>query len=558
MKLSFLKRFLISLAGKRHYHNFLAGCSDVQKAQEKLLAEIIERNENTAFGKEHHFADIRSPQDYMKRVPIRDFEAHRPYINRIINGESDILFPGRPICYSVTSGTTDEHKHIPVSESGYKTFTRLNRIWFYSCLLENPELFNGYTLAPVSPAVEGYLADGVSFGSLSGMSYLNVPGIIKTTFSTPYAVLTMSDYSRKYYAIMRGALAKDITYVVCASPSNLLKLHQTVVDNFEDMIRDIREGTLRSDVLAAVDAKEREAVLAYYKPDPKRADHLETLYKQYGKEILPAHYFPHIKLVNTWKQGNFKRIVPKIEKLFAPTTNIRAMGYQASEARAGIVLQNNWSFSLLAHDGYYYEFIAEKDKEKAEPPIKLLHELEPGQRYYILITNDSGLFRYDINDLIEVAGTYKGSPTIRFIQKGAGITNVTGEKLSEQQVISAAEKAAQELDLSIPFYTMFCDYEKGAYTKYVEFDGHIADDSKKAFMAAVDGHLSEINPEYKLKRGTDRLALPKLRELKPSSHELFKEHLIRSKLAKDGQFKDLYLQSKSHIREILEELRLTR
>lgn len=556
MKLTLLKKFLISLAGRSHYNNFLKGCSDVQKAQEELLIDILKRNEETLFGKEHTFAQINSPKEFMQKVPIRDFEAHRPYINRIIAGESDILFPGRPICYSMTSGTTAEHKYIPVSERYYETFTRLNRIWFYSCILENPELFDGYTLAPVSPAVEGHLADGVSFGSLSGMSYLNVPGIIKTTFSTPYEILTMSDYSRKYYAIMRGALAKEITYVVCASPSNLFKLHQTVVDNFEDMVRDIREGTLRADVLAAVSPKDQTKVAAYYKADPKRADHLEKLYKQYGKDILPAHYFPNVKLVNTWKQGNFKRILPKIEKLFAPTTHIRAMGYQASEARAGIVLQNNWSFSLLAHDAYYYEFIEEQHREKKNPPITLLHELEQGKRYYMLITNDSGLFRYDINDLIEVAGLYKGSPTIRFIQKGAGVTNVTGEKLSEQQVITAAEWAAEELKLSIPFYTMYCDYKKGTYTKYVEFDGHITEDAKNAYLAAVDGHLADINPEYKVKRGTDRLALPQLRELKPSSHELFKEQLIDRNLAKDGQFKDLYLQSKGHIQEILEELRL--
>lgn len=556
MKLSFLKRFLISLAGKSHYRNFIKGCSDVKKTQEELLMDILKRNENTQFGKEHNFADINSPRDYMKKVPIRDFEAHRPYINKIISGESDILFPGRPIAYSMTSGTTSEHKYIPVSESYYKTFTRLNRIWFYSCILENPELFDGYTLAPVSPAVEGHLADGVGFGSLSGLSYLNVPGIIKTTFSTPYAVLTMEDYSLKYYAIMRGALAKDITYVVCASPSNLFKLHQTVVDNFEDMIDDIRRGTLREDVLAGVAEKDRNEVTAYYKADPARAEALEKLYKKHGKEILPAHYFPNIKLINTWKQGNFKRIIPKIEKLFAPTTNIRAMGYQASEARAGIVLQNNWSFSLLAHDGYYYEFIEEQHRDQKNPPIKLLHELEPDRRYYMLITNDSGLFRYDINDLIEVAGFYKGSPTIRFIQKGAGITNVTGEKLSEQQVITAAERAAKELDLSIPFYTMYCDYEAGTYTKYVEFDGQVNDAKKSAFMAAVDGHLAEINPEYKVKRGTQRLDLPILRELKPASHESLKEELIRRKMAKDGQFKDLYLQSKAHMREILEELRV--
>lgn len=554
MKLTFLKKLLIAIAGKRHYNNFTKECWNIKQAQDKILSEIINRNKNTLFGKEHSFGKITTPQEYAKQVPIRDFEEHRPYINQIIEGKSDILFPGRPISYNVTSGTTSEHKYIPVSESYQKSFTRLNRIWFYSCILENPELFDGFTLAPVSPAVEGTLSDGVTFGSLSGNSYLNVPAIIKTTFSTPYPILTIGDYSLKYYALMRGALAKDITYVVCASPSNLFKLHQTVLENFEDMVKDIRTGSLRQDALNALPSEEQKSILAYYKADPNRADELEALYKKHGKNLLPAHYFPNIKLVNTWKQGNFKRILPKIERLFAPTTNIRAMGYQASEARAGIVLKNDWDYSLLAHNAYYFEFIEEKDREKENPEVKLLHELELGKRYYLLITNDSGLYRYDINDLVQVCGFYKESPKFRFLQKGAGVTSITGEKLSEQQVITAAEHAAKELNLSIPFYTMYCDYEKGGYTKYVEFDGHLKGDDKSRFMRVIDDYLSEINPEYKVKRGTKRLNAPELRELKPASHESFKQILIEKKLAKDGQFKDLYLQSKEHVREILETL----
>lgn len=554
MKLTFLKKFLIALAGKRHYKNFVKGCDNIADEQEALLLSMLAKNQETSFGKDHNFQTIDSIEAFKNSVPIRTFEQHRPYINKIISGGSDILFPGRPISYSMTSGTTAEHKYIPVSEAYHKDFTRLNRIWFYSCILENPELFAGYTLAPVSPASEGILDDGVSFGSLSGKSYLNVPGIIKTTFSTPYEILTIPNYSIKYYGIMRGALAKDITYIVCASPSNLIKLHQTVVDNIEDLITDIRHGTLRADVLAQLTEEKKKSVLSFYKPDPQRADELEKLYKRFGKEIIPADYFPNIKLINTWKQGNFKRLLPKIRKLFAKTTMIRAMGYQASEARAGIVLKNNWDFSLLAHCSYFYEFIEEKDRDLQNPPTKLLHELCKGKRYYILITNNSGLYRYDINDLIEVSGFYKQSPQIAFIQKGAGVTNITGEKLSEQQVIIATEHAAREHSLRIPFFTMFCDYENQSYTKYVEFDGHVGVDEKRRFMETVDGHLAEINPEYKVKRGTERLSFPEMKELRSSSHEAFKQILIEKKMAKDGQFKDLYLQNKSQIKDILDSL----
>ncbi len=549
-----LKKLLMTLAGKRHYKKLIKSCSAVEETQRKLMMDIIHRNKNTAFGKDHNFNSISNIKEFQEQVPIRDFEEHRPYINRIIAGESDILFPGRPISYSMTSGTTAEAKYIPISETYQQSFTKLNRIWFYSCLRGNPEIFNGRTLTTVSPAEEGVLSDGVSYGSLSGKSYLNCPPILKTTFTSPYPVIDIADYQKKYYAIMRGALACNVTYVVCASPTNLIKLHQTVIDNFDDMVKDIRNGTLKEDILDIIPEEKRAEVRRYYKPAPERADELEQLWKLHGKNLLPAHYFPNIKVINTWKQGNFKRVFPKVRELFAKTTNIRAMGYQASEARAGIVLENDWDYSLLAHTSYFYEFIEENERESENPNIKLLHELEEGKRYYILITNDSGLFRYDINDLISVCGHYKQSPKIMFIQKGAGITSITGEKLSEQQVITAVEHASEKLKISVPFFLMFCDLDKMSYTKYVEFASDIEEDMKKSFITVVDTHLSEINPEYRVKRGSGRLDQPSIKELKPLSHENYKQILIKNNYARDGQFKDLYLQTKDHVREILESL----
>lgn len=553
-KYSLLKRILIIIAGKKHFNNFVKSLNAIEEHQNKVLLDIITRNQNTAFGIDHNFAQITDFESFRANVPVRDFEDHRPYINRVINGESDVLFKGRPICYNMTSGTTAEAKYIPVSDSYNRKFTRLNRIWYYSWMKETPSVFSGRSLSAVSPAVEGYCQDGVPYGSLSGNSYQNVPAILKTTFTSPYEVITMEDYGKKYYAMMRGALACDITCITCASPSNLLKLHQTVIENFQDMVNDIRFGTLRADVLEGIPAESRKEVAHYYNADPERADELEKLYAAHGTELKPKHYFPNLLIVNTWKQGNFKRIIPQLEGMFPDTTAIRAMGYQASEARAGVVLFNNWDFSLLAHDSYFYEFIEESERGWANPKVKLLHELEKGKRYYIFITNDSGLYRYDINDIVEVTGYYEGSPKIAFVQKGDGITNVTGEKLSEQQVIMATEYAANKLKLSVPFFMMYCSHEEMSYTKYVEFANNPSTELKELFIQEFDQFLTEINPEYRVKRGTARLHGPELKELKPASYESLKQELILQKRARDGQFKDLYLHSKKHVRDILETL----
>jgi hypothetical protein len=551
---AWLKKNLVYLIGSPLMRQFEKASFDVVGTQEKLLMSIVDRNRQTLFGKEHSFAAIKTTRDFQKAVPIRDFESHRPYINRMIQGEADILIAGKPIAFNITSGTTDKPKYIPVSQNYYNSFGSLNRLWFYSCLRDNPTLFNGHSLSAVAPAVDGYFTDGTPYGSTSGHGYKSIPAILKRTYSSPYSYICIRDYIKKYYALVRGALSFDISYIVCPSPSNVLKFHQTVVEHFADLVKDIRDGTLRPDVLAEIEPEKRASTLAFYKPDPRRARQLEAIMREHGNNLVISHYWPNVACVNTWKQGNFHRIIPSVKKLFGPTTAIREFGYQASEARAGLVLGNDWDYSLVATTVYYFEFIPEDEKTSPAPRILLAHELEAGKRYFILITNNSGLYRYDINDLIEVRGFYHQMPLIAFIRKGEGMTSLTGEKLSEIQVMQAIDDVAHNLNLTIPFFTMFCDEEAMRYILFVEFPSNTSRHNKDIFGLEFDIRLREINPEYEIKRGSQRLDAPILKELLPDSYTRFKEMLITRGLARDGQFKDAYLRTKQFFLPILNEL----
>ncbi len=554
---AWLKKAMIHMVGMPLMSKFNKASKDTETTQNTLLRNIIEKNATSSFGKEHGFQNIKSVDEFRQAVPIRDFEGHRPYIDRMVKGEADVLFSGKPISYNTTSGTTDKPKFIPVSQDYFVSHNQYNRLWFYSCLKDNPRLFDGHSLSAVSPAVDGHVEDGTPFGSVSGAAYQQIPGILKKTHSAPYSVVCIRDYIKKYYALMRGALARNITYIVCPSPSNLLKFHQTVVENMADLIRDIHDGTLRQDVLAEVDKEDQAATKAFFNhSNPKRAKKLETLFNQHGQELKTHHYWPNVACVNTWKQGNFARLIPAVKELFTESTALRAFGYQASEARAGLVLGNDWDTSALVTNIYHFEFIEEQDRHTDNPKTLLAHELEREKRYFILITNDSGLYRYDINDLIEVSDFYNTIPLVKFIQKGEGITSITGEKISELQVIQAVDDIAKQMGIQIDFFNMYCDEELGMYTLYVEFATQTSRHDKDAFIAEFDIRLREINPEYEIKRGSKRLEAPALKELRPDSYNLFKEKLISHKHAKDGQYKDSYLRKKPIFKKILEELSL--
>lgn len=547
------RKLLITLVGKPCLTKFLFLSKDVKKTQKEVLNTILISARDTAYGKDHNFKKIKTIEDYRKAVPIGNYEYHRPYVERMFKGESDVLFTGRPMFYNTTSGTTAKPKFIPVSKDYFENaFINTNKLWLYTCLLENPHIYDGQSLSAISTDEEGHVEDGTAYGSISGAAAKHIPSVLKSTFSVPYPIITIKDYQKKYYAMMRCALPSNITFIISPSPSNLLRFHQTIVESFDDIIKDIRDGTLRRDVADAIPSQYREKILSGFKTDLNKSKELEKLFHKYGNDLKPKHYWPNLELVNTWKLGNFALLLPKLEGYFPSKTVVRSFGYQASEARAGIVLSNNWEYSVFAAHIYHFEFIEVEDRFKTNPTIYCADELEVGKRYYVFFSNGSGLYRYDINDIIEVVGYYNTIPTFKFIQKGEGITSITGEKISEEQVVIATEYSSKASGVSIDFYLLFCDEKELRYKFFIEFTQPVSKTDIEMFNSIFDKRLKEINPEYEVKRGTRRLALPTILPVCKGARELFKKMLVDEGYTREGQYKEICLSNK---RENLDKLK---
>jgi hypothetical protein len=550
-----VKKIALSIAGKPLMKKLDNASKDIKASQQRVLDGILGASKETVFGQEHKLALVRNAADFARAVPIRDFEGHRGYIDRMCRGEKNILFPGKPLFYNTTSGTTDKPKLIPVSKEYYeRAYAGISRLWFYTCLRDNPKLFNGQNLSAVAPAVEGTVEDGTPYGSISGVVYKNIPGILKDLYSTPYPVICIRDYQKKYYAMMRYGLGTAISYIITVNPSTLLQFHRTVLDNAQDLVKDIRDGTLRSDVAAEIDRREREAMLKQLRPNPARARELEKLIGMHGKDLRPRHYWPDMVCINTWKQGNCALILPKLEGFYPVSTVYREFGYQASEARAGLVLGNEWDYSVLLAHIYYFEFIEEHRRNDANPPVLGAHQLEIGKSYYLLFTNGSGLYRYDINDLVRVTGFYGEFPLFEFLQKGEGVTSLTGEKISEQQVMKAVDEACRARGCKVEFYTMFCDEKAFCYSLFVEFGSGFSGHTKRSFLQSVDAHLKFMNPEYTAKRGSNRLREPVLVELVPNAYERLKQLLLERGLVREGQYKVSCLRKEQDMLAAYKEL----
>ncbi|MBD3242984.1 MAG: auxin-responsive protein [Chitinivibrionales bacterium] len=549
------RRFLVTVAGGKHYKAFDRTSKDLRGTQEAVLKRMLDQVRNTAFGRDYSLASVKTIEDYRKAVPIGDFETHRPYVERMMRGERDVLFPGKPIIYNVTSGTTNKSKMIPISREYYEaSVSSMNRLWLYSVMRDNPRIYDGKSLSAVSPAEEGVTEDGTPYGSVSGIGYRDIPNVLKSTYSFPYAVICIRDYPEKYYAMVRFALEHNITFIISPSPSNLIRFHQTVVDSFGDLVKDIRDGTLRQSAASGLPDEGRDEVMRMLKPNAARARELEKLMSTHGKELRPRHYWPNIACVNVWKQGNFALKLPDIEDYFGEQTVFRAFGYQASEGRLGLVLNNDWDYSVLAHYVYHVEFIDVAERDSEQPRTLQAHEVEKGKRYFVVFTNGSGLFRYDINDMVEIVDFYNQVPLFRFLQKGEGVTSLTGEKLSELQAIDAVAHAARTCSTDVRNYVLCCDEAAMKYRLFAEFHPETPKDTKRAFMKEFDNRLCAINREYEAKRHSERLEAPDLRELCYDSYELLKQRRIANGMGRAGQYKDIYLTNKPALIHVLESL----
>lgn len=513
-------------------------------AAERTLRDILTISKDTVYGKEHHFDRILSATSaedlfrlYQQYVPVNDsFETLRPYVERHKNGEKDILFPGKPDMYATTSGTTSEPKWVPMTHKYLKdVYGKMTHIWIWNFICHRSRIFGGHLFTTVGKELEGYAPDGTIFGSVSGVLVRDVPSIIKKHYTAPACVMSIDDYAARNYTLMRLALQyRDVTLWATANPSTILELLRTLNENTLEMIDDIEHGTLswNFDISDYI----REELADYMKPEPKRAQELRDLFEKYGK-LEPKHFWPWLQLLSTWKCGNTKIYMEKYMDQFNwDKTFYQELGYIATECRFGFSLDETNESVLFPHF-HYYEFVEESELDNPHKNYLQIHQLEQGKRYCAYVTTYSGLFRYNMNDLVEVGGKFYNTPTVHMISKVNGIVSMTGEKLYEPQFIDAVHKAEKELEIKTKFFVGFADIQESKYHFYFEFaDEKIDQKTADKFAQVVDKKLQEINNEYESKRASFRLHDPQAHILLNNAYARFKAACLRDGF-RDGQFK---------------------
>ena len=538
---AFVPNFLLGMAGGMQYLKLKSVSRNPRRTSEQTLRGILNYAKDTVYGREHHFAEILAAKDdkelyalYQQYVPAQEYEALRPYVERHKNGEANVLFPGKPIMYATTSGTTKEPKWVPITDVYLNSvYGKMTKVWLFNFIKNRPKVFTGKIVSIVGKVIEGYAPDGTVFGSVSGVTQRDCPKFVKKLYASPADVFSITDYNARYYAIMRMGIERNITLIVTVNSSTIVEMQNNVNEFYDQYVDDIEHGTLNKDL--NISPEIRAAIRPYLKPNPERAAELRALKQKYGT-VLPKHYWPNLQILNTWKCGNTKVYVYKFEHSFPEQMLHQEFGYFSSECRFGLVLDDTNNTVLFPHF-HYYEFIEEHDLENEHPHFLQLHELEQGKRYCPFVTTYAGLYRYNMNDLVEVGPNFVNTPTVHMIQKVNGIVTMTGEKLHERQFIEAVHAAEKELQMPVKFFVGFADLSISAYHFYYEFE-NLATTQQQAelFTQKVDQVLQQSNIEYKAKRESFRVKDPVTHRLQCESFEHFKAQCI-AEGARDGQFK---------------------
>ena len=328
-------------------------------------------------------------------------------------------------------------------------------------------------------------------------------------------------------------------YAVLLGVLTLVKLLSVLAVSRSALLHDITRNTFsRADELSA---EVRAVVAPRLSCTPHRVAELQTILASSRPTF--AELWPELRLVSTWTGGSCRIPLASVRPALPPGARIAELGYLASELRGTLVADMERNAGTPTIHENFFEFVERDDWDAGRKTFRTIEQIEKGKEYYIIPTTGSGLYRYFMNDIVRVTGSFHATPTIEFVQKGKGVTSITGEKLYESQVIDAVRGAEEETGLASEFFLMLADATRQVYCLVVECSAR-SQTWRRGTLESVERKLGELNVEYAAKRASGRLQHLELLLVRPGTGEAYKRHCLQQG-QREGQFKLIALQYQS-------------
>ena len=323
--------------------------ADAVGTQQKVFEYLLKNACKTQFGKDHHFSSIKTYADFKKNVPVRDYEALSDYIKKVVAGESDVLWKGKPLYFAKTSGTTSGVKYIPISHEsiGFHINGARDALLNYVHETGRGDFLDG-KLMFLSGSPEMEKKNGIFVGRLSGIVNHHVPGYLKTNQKPSYETNCMDDWEEKLDKIIDETIGQPMTLISGIPPWAQMYFDRIVV----------RTGKKIKDVF----------------PD-------FSLFVYGGVNFEP------------YKTKLFETIGKKIDSIETYPASEGFIAFQDSQKEEGLL--------LLLNSGIFYEFIPAEEYFNENPTRLSIGEVELNKNYALIMNTNAGLWGYSIGDTVK-------------------------------------------------------------------------------------------------------------------------------------------------------------
>jgi hypothetical protein len=470
---------------------FRGSRSAVRGTQLRVLRSILRNNRDSDFGRTHGFARIRCVRDYRERVPARGWEGFAAQVRRISEGGSAVLTEEPVLLLEPTGGSTDAAKLVPYTRALRREFDRGIKAWVFHLFAWKPRCLSGSIYFSITPfgAARGRTPSGIPIGFEDDRDYLTglARRFSESALAAPRELARIRDPDSFRYVTLLFLLKRaDLAVISIWNPTFFMLLMKPLERLASSLIRDIRTGRIGGTI--DLEPRLRAALERKLGRSPRRAAELSRIL---GRGLRPeaayAGIWPRLRIISCWADANAAAPAADLARMF-PRAAIQPKGLLSTEGFVSLPLGTRYG-AALGIRGHFYEFL------KGETPV-LAHELERGARYEVVLTTGGGLYRYRTRDQVEAVGRWGGIPLVRFTGRTDAVSDMFGEKLSEEHVRSAVE-AGLSLHGIRPSFWVVSPERPGAdgfYTLFLE-----AADARAAgiLRAAEEIELRlRDNPQY--------------------------------------------------------------
>jgi hypothetical protein len=491
-----------------HFDAFERGLRDPEAAQLAVLARLLRDNASCAYGRDHGFAACTRYDQFAARVPVVRYDDLAPYVERVVAGEPGVLIADPVVYLATSSGTTGRKKYVPIHERFVAESDHWMALEQHFLGLIHPLPAGTRELRYIN-RIEGKLPSGIPIGSVSGWYYGKLVELGRYDEVVPYSAYQLESVLGRNYAVLRFALAERIGRLTAVNPSTLLLLAQRLAADGTALIRDVRAGTLTHPEIPPATA---QALAARLSPDPERARRLEAVAE--GR-LNPRAVWPELSVLSCWMHAGAGLYQKDLADTFAGAP-VWDYGYTSTEGRVTVTVHGDGAGVPLL-DSVFLEL---RDQDGSVRP---LFAVDDGSEGELLVTNSRGLYRYTMGDVVCVVGRIERAPLLRFRRKTTAVASLTGEKLTEEQVVRVVEHALASHRLRTRFFCLAPEWgTPPRYLLLLELDGpSLSVSDARVLIAEIERQLCAANAEYERKRETLRLGPPALLVLHVGEYERY-------------------------------------